>query len=79
MPYTTSGLFQPVMWGQRMLHVYEMYSISEKNSAVTSLINTTTSVKQEVSLQSNKNLLSLKQRGIHSLPFLTPQSELAEI
>lgn len=55
MPYITYGPFQPVMWGQRMLCVYEMYSISEKNSAVALLINTTPSVKQEVSLHSNKN------------------------
>lgn len=52
---------QPVMREQRMLRIYETYSISEKNSAVTLFINTMPSGKQEVWLHSNKNSLTWKQ------------------
>jgi len=40
-----------------MLRIYEMYSISEKNSAATLLINTTPFGKQEVCLHSNQKIL----------------------
>lgn len=59
-PYITYGPFQPVMEGQRMLPIYAMYSISEKNSAVTFLINKTPSGKWEVCLHSNKKSLVIE-------------------
>lgn len=59
-PYITYSPFQPATEGQGMLPIYAMYSISEKNSAVTFLIHTTPSGKGEVCLHSNKNPLSLK-------------------
>lgn len=72
MPCTTYGPFQPVIWGQRMLRIYEMYSISEKTSAVTLLINTPPSGKHEVCLHSDKNPLSLKRTEKDSPPFSLP-------
>lgn len=73
-PYTTYGVISASDVGQRMLPVYEMYSISDQNSAVTLLINRTPSVKQEVSLHSNKNPLSLKQTERDSFPSLLDSS-----
>lgn len=60
-PTQPMGHFSQWCGDRRCCCVYEMYNISEKNSAVALLTNTTPSVKQEVSSHLNKNPLSLKQ------------------
>lgn len=56
-----------------MLRIYEMYSISEKNSAVALLINTTPSGKQVICWHPSKNPLPVKRTEKDSFPFSLSQ------
>lgn len=66
------------MWGQRMLRICEMYSISEKNSAVNF-------VDQHTTIWKTRSLFAFKQKSPvietnrKGFPFFFASSMLAEI